>query len=248
MSGQSIILNSVPNDPTLSDLLDLLKKEIMLGLNCHHVGTVQSFDPSTMTVTASINYTKTFFQLNPTSGKYVPVQVNYAPVLKAPIVSLGGGPVNLTMPIAKGDECLLMFNDRDMDNWFSAGTTTQPVATSRLHSFTDAFCLVGVKSIPNVLKAYDTVRALITNGNAAVGINPTNNKVTIKNTSIGTLNTVLGNILTQVQTIATQCAAITVAGVTSGSGASGVPINAAQFTTASTQLSTLATQLGGLLE
>ncbi len=252
MSGQSIALNSVPNEPTLSDLLDLLKKEIMLGLNCHHVGTVQSFSAATMTVTASINYTKTFFQLNPASQTYLPVQVNYAPVLKAPIICLGGGKANLTMPIAAGDECLLIFNDRDIDNWFSGGTTTQANATGRLHAFTDAFCLVGVKSIPNVLAAYDTVRALITNGNASIGINPSNNKVTIKNTAVGTLNATLQNILTQLGNLCTQIELITVTvpGVQSGSSVatSAVPTNAAAIAAISTQISTYATQLGNLLE
>lgn len=247
MSGQSIPLNSVPNDPTLSDLLNLVKKEILLDLNCHHVGTIQSFSAANQTVQATVNYTKTFFQLNTATGLYQAVQVNYPVVINAPLVVVGGGTAHMTFPITQGDECLLLFNDRDMDNWFAAGTTTQPVASSRLHSFSDCFALVGVKSTPNVLTAYDTVRALITNGTVMVGINPSNNKATIKNGST-TLNTVLQNILTQLQTLCTQCAAITCSGVTTGPGTSGPPTNASSISAVGTQLGTLATTLGGLLE
>lgn len=246
MSGQSIVLNSVPNNPTLSDLLDLMKKEIMLGLNCHHIGTVQSFDSTTMTVQATINYTKTFFELNTVTGVYSPVQVNYPIVVAAPIICLSGGTSFLAMPITKGDECLLLFNDRDMDNWFATGQVG-PVASSRLHSFTDAFALVGVKSTPNVFTKYDPTRALISNGTVSVGINPANGKATIKNAST-TLNGILQNILTQLENLCAACAAITVTGVLSGGAASGPPANAATITAISTQLSTLATQLGGLIE
>jgi hypothetical protein len=248
MSGTSIPQNVVPNEPTLSDLLNLLKKEIFLDMNCVHVGTIQSFNSSNQTVSASINYQKTLFQLNSTTGLYQPVLETYPTTVNCPLVVLRGGTVSMTFPIAVGDECLLLFNDRDIDNWFTSGATTQGNATGRLHAFSDAIALVGVKSTPNVLTAYDTVRALLTNGNVAIGVNPSTNKVRIANTSIGTLNSLLQNILTQIKNLVTACAAITVTGVTTGSGVSGVPVNAATITAISTQLTTYATELGNLLE
>ena len=248
MSGQQITLNSATTDPDLTDLLNLLKKEIFFDLSCVHVGTIQSFNATNQTVYASVNYQKTFFQLNATTGKYVPVLQAYPTAINCPLVIMGGGTTKITFPITKGDECLLIFNDRDIDNWFATGVKTSGNATGRAHSFADAFALVGVHSTPNVLTVYDAVRALITNGNVSVGINPSNNKVRIANTSIGTLNTVLQNILTQLQTLSTACAAITVSGVTSGVGTSGVPVNAATITGVGTQLSSLATQLGNLIE
>ena len=206
MTGPSIPLNSVPNDPTLSDLLNLLKKEIFLDMSCCHVGTVQSFNSTNQTVYATVNYQKTFFQLNATTRTYQPVLVAYPTAINCPLIVLRGGPVSMTFPVAKGDECLLIFNDRDIDNWFANGSTTQGNATSRMHAFSDAFALVGVKSTPNALTAYDAVRALLTNGNASIGINPTTNLVTIKNTAVGTWGSLLGNILTQLETLANSIA------------------------------------------
>lgn len=245
MTAPQIPLNSVPNHPTLSDLLNLVKKEIMLDLNCCHVGTIQSFNAATMTVVASINYTKTFFQLNATSGLYQPVQVNYAPVVDCPIVCLGGGKTNITFPIAQGDECLLIFNDRSIDSWFASGQFG-PVPAGRFHAFSDAFALVGVKSTPNVLKVYDTVRALISDQNVSVGINPTNHKATIKNTASGTLGAILADIMTNLNNLCTQAEAI-------GNAVAipGVPVNVAAataITTIATNLTTDATKLSGLLE
>lgn len=193
-SAQNLVNNSVPNDPTLSDLLDLLKKEIFLNLNCCHVGTVQQFNPSTQTVYATINYTKTYFQLNSVTGLYNPVQVAYPTLINCPLFILRGGPVSLTFPINQGDECLLLFNDRDIDNWYANGTQTQPVASQRLHAFNDAFALVGVRSTPNQLTTYDAIRALLTDGNASVGVNPQTHLVTIKNQTVGSLGTILQSI------------------------------------------------------
>lgn len=244
MSGPTINLNQIPNNPTLTDLLNLLKKEIFLDLSCHHIGTIQSFDSAKQTVTATVNYTKTFFELNSQTGLYDAVQRNYPVLLDCPAIVLGGGAASLTFPIAKGDECLLLFNDRDMDNWF-LGSAVGPVASSRLHSFADAFALVGVRSLANVLSNYDSARVVLQLGTTMVGVGVT--KVKIANGTT-TLNTLLQNILTQVENVATACAAITVTGVTTGPGTSGPPANAAVFTAASLQLTMLAAQLGGLLE
>lgn len=239
----SITLNSVPNEPSLSDLLDLLKKEIKLEMNCHHVGTVQSFNQAKMTVIATVNYTKTYFELNTKTGIYAPVQVNYSILVDCPIVVMGGGSSNLTFPIASGDECLLLFNDRDIDSWFSSGQVG-PVSSNRLHSFSDAFALIGVKSMKNIIQSYDLTRAVLRNGAAGVGVSQS--KVKIYNGST-TLNTTMQSILTQLENLCTAISALTVTCASPGNPSS-VPINVASFTTINSQLSTLATQLGGLIE
>lgn len=244
MAGPQLQQNLIPNDPTLSDLLNLLKKEIMLDLNCHHPATIQSFDAVAQTVTATINYTKTFFQLNSATRQYDPIQVNYPIIVDCPIIVMSGGDAHLTFPIAKGDECLMLFNDRDLENWLQSGQVG-PVATSALHSFADAIALIGLNSSANLIQDYDAVRAVLRNGNAKVGVGT--DKILIANTD-STLNTLLQNILTQLENLATAAAAITVTGVQGGGGTSGPPSNASTFTAVSSQLSSLATQLGGLLE
>lgn len=194
MINPSQTQNLVPNEPSLSDLLDMLKLEIFRDLNCHHVATVQSFNAANQTVYATVNYTKTFFKLNENTGAYNPYQVNYPLMIDCPLIVLGGGTTNLTFPIAQGDECLLLFNDRDIDNWFQSGQVG-PVATPRLHAFPDAFALVGVNSTGNVISSYDGIRALLTNGVVKVGINPQSNKVTIQN-AVTTLNAALQKLVT----------------------------------------------------
>lgn len=235
------------NEPSLKDLLDLYKQQTLLDLNCHHIGTVQSFDKDAQTVTATINYKKTFFTLNPLSGIYDPVLVDYPILLDCPVVVLGGGNAKLTFPIAQGDECLIIFNDRNIDNWFQSGQAG-PVATARLHSFSDGIALVGLQSLNKSIKNYDTTRAVLRNGDdglTMVGVGPTLIKIANNTT---TLNTLLQNLVTQLENLVTATAAITVTGVTTGPGVSGPPANAAVIVAIGTTLTTIATQISGLLE
>lgn len=170
MTTSTIKQNLIPNEPELADLLHLHQKGIFLSLNCHHVATIQSFNPANQTATASINYTRTYFQPD-ASGVYIAQQQNYPLLVDCPVICLGGGNGALTFPIAAGDECLVLFNDRDIDNWFQ-GNTGAAVATPRLHSFSDGFILVGLRSSPHVLVGYsnDSVELRTKTGNAKVAI------------------------------------------------------------------------------
>lgn len=144
--------NQIPNEPDLMAAFDLVRKDILINLNCMHLGTIQSFDPVKQLATVTINYKRTFYE--PVNGLYKPKTVAYPVLTDRPVVILGGGNGYTTYPIEKGDECLVLFNDRDINNWY-AGSNTSPVATARLHSFSDGFVLVGVKSKANVLEDYN---------------------------------------------------------------------------------------------
>lgn len=246
MSAPTISLNQVPTDPTLKDLLDLQKKDLLLNLMCHHIGTIQSFDSDNQTATATINYKKTLFRRDPKTGQYVPVLVDYPILAGCPVVVLGGAGsagAALTFPIQPGDECLVLFNDRDIDNWFQGGPG-QAVASSRLHSFSDGIILVGIRSLPNVLENYNATHATLRNGSAQVGVSTTKVKIANADTS---LNTLLQSLVTDLQTLITQLALLTVTCALPGNPSS-PPINAAAITAVSTSLGTLATQISGLLE
>lgn len=245
MTGPTQKQNLQPAEFQLKDLLDLHTKDIKLNLNCHAVGTIQSFNPVNQTVSATINYKKTFLKRNSQSGLYDIILSDYPILLDCPALILSGGPCALTFPIAKGDECLIFFNDRDIDNWFAGSSTSEP-ATARLHSLSDGFALVGPRNQNRSLSGYDAARALLKDyvGGAKVGVG--GEKVLVGNDDT-TLNTILQNILTQLENLAQGLTVLTVTCATAGNPSS-VPVNAATFTAIQTQLSTLATELGELLE
>ena len=176
-------INLLPASPTLSDLLTQYGKQLKTELNCHHVGTIETFNSVTQTAQATINYTKTFNQLNGTGTPTIITQ-NYPIVVGCPVVCLGGGTGALTFPISPGDECLILFNDRDMSNWYGGSSSSAP-ATGRLHSFSDAIIIVGIRSLAHSLIDYDTSAVSLQNGLNSVKISPTTVVATV-----GTGNTI----------------------------------------------------------
>ncbi len=194
------------SEAALSDVLNLLKKEIFLDLNCHHLGTIQSFNPDIQTVSATVNYPKTFFQFNAATNLYDPVQVSYPLLVDMPVIILGGGPCNLTFPIEKGDQCLVLFNDRSIDNWFQSGQVS-PLNSPRAHSFSDGIVLVGLNYLmgPSSTKIedYDTERAVLRNGTTGIGVGE--EQVLIYNETNGHLGASLTAFFTALQIFMTAC-------------------------------------------
>lgn len=174
---------------TLASLLELQSKGTSRQINCHQVGEIVSFDPETQTAEVQV---KMSFLLNGEIKEY-PL------LLDCPCIILAGGQGSVTFPIQAGDSCLVLFNDRDMDNWYSGGQTMPP-RTDRLHDFSDAIALVGLRNKQNQISGYfaqgteikygnstiqlEDNKVKITNGTATVEINNGNVTITATNVTV----------------------------------------------------------------
>lgn len=241
----TIPFNLARADPSLKDLLDAHRTNILNSINCHAIATIQSFAQAAVngapnglyTVSATINYSKTYF-VKEADGTYQPQQQNYPILVDVPAIILGGGSTYLTFPITVGDQCLILFNDKDLNNWF-AGANTGPVATPRSHSLADGIALVGFAKVPT----FDSSHALLSNGNAEVGVpsDATLAKVRIANNST-TLYTLLAQLITAIEGITVSPGSFT---APSGGG----PVTGTSGTVASTTaLNNAKTALAALLE
>lgn len=203
MTAPTIPITNTKVEPSLKDLLDLLKKDIFLTLNCHALATIESFNAANQTVVATINYTRTFFKKG-VDGATAPYQVKYPILIDCPVIVLGGGGGSITFPIAKGDQCLMLFNDRSIDNWVQ-GATSGPVSSSRAHSLADGLALVGL----NTAVTYDGVNVVLTS--------PTKVKIQNSLTSLGDalsqLSGALTTFMTTVSTATTAGQIATAAGI-----------------------------------
>lgn len=148
------------NPPSERALMDAFKRDIMKDINCARIGTIVSYDPGVAgqrppTATVQIAQrivTSVAFDGTETYADYPPLEL-------VPVIFVGGGGYSITWPVAAGDECLLIFHDRELDNWFTNGAGFPPT-TGRLHDYSDAVCIVGLKSGPNALAnvSADTVQ------------------------------------------------------------------------------------------
>jgi len=232
MSGSSV------TDYDMKALFDLFKRDIFQSLLCHHVGIIQGFDSADQTAKVTIAYKRVINGL----------EVDYPVLVDCPVIVLGNKTKRLEIPISVGDECLVLFNDRDIDNWFDSGQITT-VQTARLHSFSDAIALVGLHSKKNSISDWDSTRVSIRNGSTRVGVS--SSKVKIQNGSkdlLGVINALVDlvdTLNTKLTVFATTAATDPIAIVTAGAA-----------TTLQTDLAAITLQLaaykltesGGLLE
>jgi hypothetical protein len=113
------------------------------------IGTIQSFDATNQTATIALNYKK-WISATVTS----PSKIEEYPLLvKCPVVILSGGINSFTVPITKGDSCLVLFCDREIDTWFTSGGTNAP-QSARVHDLNDGIALVGIRNIGGAIKDY----------------------------------------------------------------------------------------------
>ncbi len=66
--------------------------------------------------------------------------------------------LSLTLPIAIGDDCLLVFADRSIDLWQENGGIQAPIesTTPRTHDLTDAICIPGIINNITAIADYKT--------------------------------------------------------------------------------------------
>lgn len=197
------MLNQYPTSFKLRDLLDTVIREVFLNLNCHGIGTVQEFNSEKRTVKVTLNYQKTM-NVADAGGVYKELPFNHPVLMDCPVVVLGGGTAELTFPISKGDECLILFNDRDLDNWF-AGNPPMPPETPRMHSFSDGVALIGLRSLARKIEGYDSERAVLRNDKAMVGVGPELIKIS---NDLTTLNTLISSLIQAIEQITIDVAGV----------------------------------------
>jgi hypothetical protein len=62
-----------------------------------------------------------------------------------PLLYLGGGGAVITNPVKQGDEGLVVYSSRSIDNWWQNGGV-QPQFDNRMHSLSDGFVIPGFRS------------------------------------------------------------------------------------------------------
>lgn len=127
--------------PDFDDVLADLKREIFAQMNCVQIGKVESYNTAEQTVEIQLQLRR---RVDDTRTVAYPLLVD------CPVFVLQGGGAYIDMPIAPGDFCIVLFNDRDIDNWWDAAQDTAP-RTRRKHSLSDGIALVGLNPKPNVL-------------------------------------------------------------------------------------------------
>lgn len=109
--------------------------------------------------------------------------VNLPILLDCPVVFPHAGGNTLTFPIKPGDECLVIFSCRAIDQWWIGGGI-QPPAETRMHDLSDGFVIPGPWSQMTKIAEVSTERVELRSDDhkALISIHPTTHEITLETT------------------------------------------------------------------
>lgn len=131
-------------------------------------GIIDAFDATTQTATVQIAIRERIANDDLTS-RWTEIPL----LLDVPIVIPRAGGFAMTLPVKKGDECLVVFGDMCIDAWYECGGVQNQIEKRR-HDLSDAFAILGPWSQPRKLPNYATDAAQLRtdDGSAYVSIKP----------------------------------------------------------------------------
>jgi hypothetical protein len=145
------------------------------GLWTSMPGIIQSFSASAVTATVQISIKGV---VHTPDGKAQ--FVNMPLLVDVPVHFPRGGNCTLTFPVAKGDECLVVFAARCIDGWWQSGGI-QPPVEPRIHDLSDGFAFVGFFSQATKISGISTSTAQLrsNDGSTYVEVNPSGQIVNV---------------------------------------------------------------------
>jgi len=115
-------------------ILDAQKADIFSTFHCVQIGKIEKVTAAEQTVEVTLQIKRP--AADGTSSA-IPLLVD------VPYMVLQGGGSYIDLPIAKGDYCIVLFNDRDIDTWWSTANMADP-SSSRKHDLSDGIAIVGL--------------------------------------------------------------------------------------------------------
>lgn len=169
-------LSEIISDPERG--FDLLIKSIKGGLYCAMPAIVEDVNLTNQTLEAKpVTLTKTTNSSGVVSDFQLPI------LLDVPFCCYKGGGFSITVPVKKGDECLIIFTDMDFSAWFQNGGYNYS-EHSFVHSYTNAVAIVGLSSEPNAIKDYNPEAIEIRNSDGSEKISMSAGNITLKSATI----------------------------------------------------------------
>lgn len=176
-----------PVNPDQSYLNNQIMRKASADTNCHRVGKIVKFNKEELTCDVQL------LELlpNPSGGA-----LNYAIIPQLPLIIEGTDTSWLTWGNIVGSECLVHFNDKDIDNWFETGEEYLP-NTTRLHNFSDGFVTLRPRNKLKVFN-YDDQAVVLKNSDSMVRMTANTIQITNNNLNMliqnGTV-TITGNVV-----------------------------------------------------
>lgn len=143
--------------------------DIMFRIRCAIPAIIQSYDSGTNTVEAQPAIRERLV-LEDGSIQYL----NLPLLINVPVAFPSSGSASITFPIGKGDECLIIFSDLAIDNFWTSGSVQNPIEVRR-HDLSDGIAIPCSLSVTRARGAGNSVK--ISRGNTTIEVGPTTAKM-----------------------------------------------------------------------
>jgi Phage protein Gp138 N-terminal domain len=121
----------------MDDIVNLLKKlntHIANNIRVCMPAKIETYDFKTQQASVKIDMQELFDDNS---------SIDYPVISGVPVIFMASGGASITMPVNRGDYCLLVFSDRDLSNWLLGGEGQKPDST-RMHDLSDAVAIMGM--------------------------------------------------------------------------------------------------------
>lgn len=153
-----------------------LKKDILSVINSVQVGRIIAYNEESNTVDVELLVRR--------SVDVTQSVTEYPPLVDLPLLWQGASDGDLTFPDPTGSDCLVIFADRSIDEWFETGQAYTP-KNKRMHDLSDGFVLLRPRHKGDPLQDYDKEATMLKKGSSKIILKDdeavlTNGKVSIK--------------------------------------------------------------------
>lgn len=128
-------------------------------------GIIESFDSSKQIATVRPAIKRVFKAVDNEKEILIPTELPM--LINVPVIFPRSGDFYITFPVNKGDECLIVFSERSIDNWLLNGIVSEP-KEKRFFSLSDAIVILGLYSTPNKISNFDNTNMKIMRNDASV--------------------------------------------------------------------------------
>ena len=157
-------LRSINNDKTLQQVFAEFSNSIKVWFHCIKIGEILEFNKKNQTAKVRVLHI-----MDENYNTNLEGELQYPLLGDVPVVIMGGGGTYISHPIKAGDQCLLLFCDYMIDNWWLTGEA-KPSIVPRKHDISDAIAIVGLNATPNAIKEYSDYLRLHYSENSSIVI------------------------------------------------------------------------------
>ena len=160
--------NIINQKPSLSGAIKQAFKNMLKEVHTTIPGEIVSFDPETQTAEVQPTIRRIFVSKG-ADGTEEERFVDIPKLINVPVVFLRGGGWCITFPVKPGDECIVHFSERSIDQWRKESGVQNP-KDWRMHSYSDAICQVGLSSEANAITSFNNDNFQVRNESGTVFI------------------------------------------------------------------------------